>query len=227
MTKIHGWTPTLSVSYRRQWLDRCLTTATPLMQGLVLDVGGKRINERGAFRPPQSDQWYALNITRPEYPHVISDAHHLPVEDACADTLICTEVLEHVADPQQVVAELSRILRPGGHLILSIPFLIPVHGDPFDFQRFTPHGLSRLLTMHHFEVLELQPMGLFFTTISDLIRFPLSKIPSALLRWSVGLPFMLLATLLVRLDDQPRVRQSPLLSSYTTGYFVIARKKEL
>ena len=227
MTKIHPWKPTLSVSFRRRHLDRCLELATPFMQGLVLDVGGKRINERGMFRPPKTDRWYALNITRPEYPHVISDAHDLPVEDACADTVVCTEVIEHIADPQKVVAELARILRSGGHLILSIPFLMPVHGDPFDFQRFTAQGLSKLLSNHHFEVLELQPMGLFFTSIADLIRFPLSKIQSTFLRWSVGIPFMLLATLLVQLDSRWSVSHSRLLASYTTGYFVIARKKDI
>lgn len=216
--------PVLSISYRRRLLDKCLQAAVLQMQGCVLDVGGKKTNKRGNFRPPKTKQWYTLNLTAKDRPDLIGDAHLLPLDNACVDTLICTEVLEHVADPNQVVAELIRVLRPGGHLILSVPFLVPIHGDPFDFQRFTEQGLRRLLNTHDFQIVSFQAMGLFFTVLIDMLRQPLSKVRPTLLRWCLALPFVLIAAVLLSLERKKRISQVPLIRAYTTGYFVIARQ---
>jgi SAM-dependent methyltransferase len=60
-------------------------------------------------------------------------------------TVFCTEVLEHTLDPFAAVAELGRILAPGGHLVLSTPFNFRIHGPLPDCWRFTEHGLRALL----------------------------------------------------------------------------------
>jgi SAM-dependent methyltransferase len=230
MTEVHflrtSWEPILSVSYRRRHLDSCLEAARPYMKGRVLDVGGKKIDKRGNFQPSQMGQWYTFNIITKDCPDFVSDAHYIPLEDNAFDTLICTEVLEHIAEPQQVVSELSRILRPKGHLILSVPFLVPVHGDPFDFQRFTDQGLRRIFNDHGFRIISLHAMGLFFTVLVDIIRFPISKIELTSLRWCLGFPLIITATFLLALEKMKFVNQNPLLRSYTTGYFVIACKSD-
>ncbi len=68
-----------------------------------------------------------------------------PVDDATADTVLCTETLEHVLDPLGFLAEAKRALRPGGRLILTVPFAARWHYVPFDYWRFTPSGLRHLL----------------------------------------------------------------------------------
>ena len=62
-------------------------------------------------------------------------ARPIPFEDDYFDAIICNAVLEHVADPQAVMAEFARVCRPGGFLYLAVPFMQPEHPDPTDFQR--------------------------------------------------------------------------------------------
>ncbi len=74
----------------------------------------------------------------------IADAHDLPFDDASFDLVVAVAVLEHVADPQRCVAEIQRVLAPGGHVFAVTPFLQPVHMGAYDFTRFTPIGHRRL-----------------------------------------------------------------------------------
>jgi SAM-dependent methyltransferase/uncharacterized protein YbaR (Trm112 family) len=77
-------------------------------------------------------------------PAVIFDAHDIPFEDATFDGVIAQAVLEHVADPYRVVAELERVLKPEGVLYAETPFMQQVHEGPYDFTRFTHVGHRRL-----------------------------------------------------------------------------------
>jgi SAM-dependent methyltransferase len=97
----------------------------------------------------------------------IADAHHLPFEDGTFGCVVCIAVLEHVHVPQQVVDEMHRVLKPGGTLLVSVPFAYPIHDSPNDFWRFTKYGLLRLLGK--FEIVEfyadtntLEAMGVLF-----------------------------------------------------------------
>lgn len=74
-----------------------------------------------------------------------ADLERLPHGDGTFDLVLCTETLEHVARPGRVLSELARVLKLGGALALSVPFLHPVHQAPHDYFRYTPHGLRVLL----------------------------------------------------------------------------------
>lgn len=76
-------------------------------------------------------------------PDVFADAARLPFPDASVDAVVMFEVLEHLREPQAALAEAARVLRPGGRLLLSMPFLYPIHDAPHDYQRLTVHGLVR------------------------------------------------------------------------------------
>lgn len=76
-------------------------------------------------------------------PDVFGDAASLPFADNSMDTVVLLEVLEHVRHPEKTLSEIERVLKPGGILLLSMPFLYPVHDAPYDFQRYTCHGLAR------------------------------------------------------------------------------------
>jgi SAM-dependent methyltransferase len=91
--------------------------------------------------------------------HIRSPLHHIPVEADHFDTILCVAVLEHLENPDEVVREFFRVLKPGGHLILEVPFLQPEHKVPTDFQRYTRDGLERLVAHHGFRLLELR--GIF------------------------------------------------------------------
>jgi SAM-dependent methyltransferase len=73
------------------------------------------------------------------------EGDHWPVDDASVDLAFATETLEHVDDPARFLSEAFRVLRPGGRLILTVPFSARWHFVPYDYWRFTPAGLDLLL----------------------------------------------------------------------------------
>jgi SAM-dependent methyltransferase len=83
----------------------------------------------------------------------------LPFPDAHFDTVLCTQVLEHVERVETAAAEIARVLRPGGHALVTVPFLYPTHEAPYDFQRFTHLGVGALARRHGLEVLDLAAQG--------------------------------------------------------------------
>jgi SAM-dependent methyltransferase len=89
----------------------------------------------------------------------ICPAHDIPKPSESFDGVLCTEVLEHVPDPVAVWKEFFRILRPGGHVLVSTPMYWPSHEQPYDFYRYPEHGLRHLAKTAGFEVEVLLPRG--------------------------------------------------------------------
>lgn len=75
---------------------------------------------------------------------VVADAHTLPFGSGYFDRIICLEALEHFHTPSKVVAEIGRVLKPRGKLIMTFPFCYPVHEAPNDFQRYSEYGVRKL-----------------------------------------------------------------------------------
>lgn len=93
-----------------------------------------------------------LDLSAGQDVDVAGDLIRLPLKNESVDTLICTGVLEHVPQPGDAVAELYRVLKPGGRLFVETPFMQTVHASPDDYSRWTPNGLRRLL--QDFDLLE-------------------------------------------------------------------------
>jgi SAM-dependent methyltransferase len=89
---------------------------------------------------------------------VIGPLESLPFDDAGFDTILCNAVLEHVAKVDEVVAELARVLRPGGHAVIAVPFLQPYHECPTDFRRYTKDGLVALGGKAGLAAVEVNPV---------------------------------------------------------------------
>ncbi|WP_080777685.1 class I SAM-dependent methyltransferase [Chryseobacterium phocaeense] len=100
-----------------------------------------------------------LNVDLLPYEHVdiICDIENIPFKDNSVDYIINIAVLEHVPNPQKVIAEIHRILKPGGKIYCFIPFMQPFHASPYDFQRFTYEGMKH--QFKEFEILNLKPIG--------------------------------------------------------------------
>jgi SAM-dependent methyltransferase len=90
---------------------------------------------------------------------VIAEDGAWPVGDGEADIVLATETLEHVPDPAAFVTEAQRVLRPGGRLILTVPFAARWHFIPHDYWRFTPSGLSLLLSRGGFQEIVVHGRG--------------------------------------------------------------------
>jgi SAM-dependent methyltransferase len=77
-------------------------------------------------------------------PDLIDDICASRLEDASVDVIVMADVLEHVQDPFAAASEIRRILKPGGALLLVVPFFFPIHASPHDYFRFTEYGLKHL-----------------------------------------------------------------------------------
>lgn len=75
----------------------------------------------------------------------VLDLHDIAVEDGTVGTILCMDTLEHVEYPHRAVAEIHRVLRPGGLAIISSVMDFPIHNHPYDYWRFSPEGLESLL----------------------------------------------------------------------------------
>lgn len=135
--QVHRWGPE-----RRRIAER-LRALPP--EALVVDVGcGAESAWPGLVR---------LDIAPGPQVDIAADAHDLPFRDGSVDVLLLVRVLEHVRDPQRVVAEAARVLRPGGEVLAVVPFLEPYHRNPTDHSRYCRDGVERLFGA--FETVEL------------------------------------------------------------------------
>jgi SAM-dependent methyltransferase len=209
------------LSYRRILLDKDLEEAKGYMKGIVLDVGGGR--KRGYFREPDEANWIVLDSGRELRPQILANAQNMPVRSEAIDCVKCTELLEHVEYPEKVLDEISRVLKPGGTLIFSVPFNSRIHADPGDFQRFTDQKLIRLLR-DNFRILSLKKQGLYFNVLADMIRQGVLHYNKRIIQTCFRLLLPAL-NLMVKLDNLKSVQNSKLTSSYTTGFFVVAVRK--
>ena len=96
---------------------------------------------------------------------IFSPIHDIPVPNETFDTILCIAVLEHVVNPEEVLPEFFRVLKPGGHVIASVPFLQPEHKIPTDYQRYTRDGLERLFTHNNFEIVSTRNLFSVYHTL--------------------------------------------------------------
>jgi SAM-dependent methyltransferase len=100
---------------------------------------------------------------------VCGDAAAIPLVSSSVDTVLCTEVLEHVPDPYAVVREIARVLKPGGTLICTAPFCYPKH-DEYDFFRYSPGAVATLMRRAGLEIISERPLAGTGVTLAVLFN---------------------------------------------------------
>lgn len=90
--------------------------------------------------------------------HILSPLSAIPRPDGFFDCVVCNAVLEHVDNPADVLKEFHRVLTPGGHLYLTVPFMQPEHLDPTDYQRYTRDGLRLMAERAGFTVITVEAL---------------------------------------------------------------------
>lgn len=145
----------------------------------------------------------------------------LPFEDASFDTIVLSDVLEHIAEPQALFREMARILAPGGTLLMNTPFFYWLHETPHDYHRYTEFALRRLAAGAGFDVLELDTLGGAGAVLADLIAKRLMTVPLA-----GGLLADLVQSTAVALGVLRRSgRATHGTELFPFGYFMVARRR--
>jgi len=163
----------ISYSLRRHYVDEFHFKHVSKLEArsLVLDLGGNRIGKRGLFdiESFELDVVYA-NLSVAKRPHVKAMAEHVPFKEATFDVVVCSELLEHVLDPIQVLVEIFRVLRKDGLVLICVPFMTRIHGDPTDFGRYTDYYWSQILGGVGFKNVIIESQGGFWSVLAEMIR---------------------------------------------------------
>lgn len=179
------------------------------MSGKVLDVGCGEMPYRSLL--PAEVEYKGIDIAQAVDFNMaatsdvtIFDGVNIPFADKTFDYVICTEVLEHAAQPELLVAEIYRVLRLGGTFVMTVPFAARVHFVPHDYRRFTLYGLAQLLS--RFRDVRVEPRGNDIAVIANklivicvrmvkLDRFLVFRLPGILFFGSLSMVFLALAHL--------------------------------
>lgn len=167
----------------RRRLRQAVAMLAPALHGRLLDVGCGTKPYRALFRV---DEYIGLDIDsdttrRQAVADVLYDGLRFPFETGCFDAVLCNQVLEHVFDPDQFLAEIQRVLVPGGTLLLTVPFVWDEHEQPWDYARYTSFGLRALLARHGLEVRQQHKLLDDISVLFQLLNAYLFKISRS--RW--------------------------------------------
>lgn len=163
--------------FSRKELFRLISRFAGHIQGRILDVGCGQKPYKHLFK---DSEYVGLEIDTFENRKLkkadcFYDGEIFPFQALEFDSIICSQVLEHVFNPDKFLSEIVRVLKADGKLLLTVPFVWDEHEQPFDFARYTSYGLRFLLTRHGFEVIELRKSAADVRTIFQMINVYLYK----------------------------------------------------
>jgi SAM-dependent methyltransferase len=210
----------------------------PFFSGTLLDVGGGYMPYKSLLlqSPSQVEKYISLDLHDNIYakPDITWDGKHIPLPDSSIDCAIATEVFEHCPEPEIVMKEIQRVLKPGGILFFTVPFLWPLHDVPYDEYRYTPFSLERHLKNSGFENIQLQALGGWDASLAQMLglwgrrRFTssktqniLQKILKSTLRLFLSVILLPIVWLIYKLDRPPEEFQG---NAMITGISGTARK---
>jgi SAM-dependent methyltransferase len=204
----HFAAPFLDLYLTRSAILRALKKNLADFSGTLLDIGCGFMPYRSVvFSPPSRVQKYiGMDLAENIYqkPDLEWDGQTIPLDNDSVDCALATEVFEHCPEPHAVMGEACRVLRPGGTLFFTVPFLWPLHDVPHDEYRFTPFALERHLRNAGFTGISMQAQGGWDASLAQMIglwvrRRPFSPFKRAVLS-RIAFPVV---RYLVRKDDIP------------------------
>ncbi|SRR3990172_3231812 len=142
-----------------------------LKPGIVLDVGSRNSPYRKVV---PATKFMTLDADASKNPDITCDLNEgIKWESDYFDTVVATEILQYVREPQHLVNEIHRVLKPGGVCILSTRFIQPYTPNPKDYYRFSHDALQYLL--RNFRKVEVIPHGTAIQSIWNIVTTGYSK----------------------------------------------------
>lgn len=192
------------------------------IKGDILDVGaGKSDRYSNLFNKKK----YVTTDQNPNFDvDIVANAQNLPIDNESYDSVISTQTLEHLPDPQKAVKEFYRVIKKGGYCLVTVPFFNELHDEPFDFWRFTKYSLEKIFKDSGFKIVILEQRGGFFAVICQLVvRYLINKFDLAKKRWGkLANPFFkVFAKIMFFLDEMDNNQKN---RKFALGWLVLAQK---
>ena len=193
--------------FSRRGLHRGISKYAPQLTGAMLDFGCGIKPYRGLFNV---DRYVGVDIAVSGHDNALkhADAYYdgktIPFPDAHFDSMLCSEVLEHVFNIDEILGELRRVVKPRGLALITIPFAWDQHEVPYDFARYTEWGIRHLLERHGFRIVAHEKSATYIETVSQLIvAYFYKHMPdnalTKLIRFAIIAPVFLSAALMNKL----------------------------
>ncbi len=183
---------------------------------LFVDLGAGRLTNCNLFRERQT---IYVDGARFDGVNLVCDfAKKIPLKDGTVDAVLCSNVFEHLPDPQNCFDEIHRILKPDGECLILVPFFIKLHQEPFDFHRYTKHALKLYAERSRFAGTRIVSVGGFSNILGTVLKTAINNTSNKIKKMFL-LAQLLIWKVLRRLydDDEPN-------ETYPQGYAVYLKK---
>lgn len=198
-------------------------------RGRLIDLGCGKVPLYGCYRGLVDE---VICVDWPQSVHALPDrwshldleadlSQPLPCADASFDTIILSDVLEHVPTPDALWSEMARLLAPGGHVLLNTPFLYGVHEAPHDYGRYTEYALRRFALQAGLQVPVLLPIGGSLHVLADLLAKHLAHLPAVGSALASAVQGVVALLDLSRFGQRVSTRTGP---RFPLGYFMVAQR---
>ncbi len=168
--------------FARKNLASAISDLSIYIDGHLLDVGCGSKPYRTLFNV---ETYRGLDIDSPITRDLgmaddLYDGKKFPYEDGTFNSALCNQVLEHVFNPDEFLSEINRVMKSGGKLLLTVPFVWDEHEQPYDYARYSSFGLEELLEKKGFQIISHQKLAADATIIFQLSNAYLFKVTQ---RW--------------------------------------------
>lgn len=196
------------------------------VSGILLDVGCGKVPLFGAYKEYVTDNicidWEA-SLHENEYTDLECDlTKNLPLGDEEFDTIILSDVLEHIPEPRRLCDEIYRVLSRNGRIIMNVPFYYWLHEQPHDYYRYTEFALRRFVESSGFKVVLLEPTGGAPEIMADILAKNILCVPiigrliAAMVQYTTS---VFIKTRIGKKISKRTGKKFPL------GYFLVAEKE--
>lgn len=185
--------------FARRNLASAISESSSTIHGSLLDVGCGTKPYRQLFKV---ERYRGLDIDSPitrerGVADDLYDGSQFPYQNETFDSALCNQVLEHVFNPDEFLTEINRVLKPGGKLLLSVPFVWDEHEQPYDYARYTSFGLKALLEGNGFKIIKHRKLAADATVLFQLTNAYLFKISQ---QWPRPLKLLFTGTLMAAVN---------------------------
>ncbi len=195
----------------------------PYIKGKTLDAGSGSYSRYKHLL--SSSEIIRMDIQKGPNVDVVGRAEEMPFEDGQFDSVISTQVFEHLEYPEKAAAETSRVLKPGGFLLITVPQWNELHEEPHDYWRYTSFGVKSLFERNGFSTVAYDQYGGFFSTYAQIgIRYLIDRLNLYQRSWGrlASFIFRIFGSVAIWFD---KLDKSKANRKHTIGWAFVFKKK--